>query len=92
MAEWDHPRSMLRRIRGVGYAVVALSLLRILNINPRNVPGSIPGAGRVWQFSLYLFILSFSTFCQVMSPERCPTSLGGSEHHCPVLTIEIAFL
>lgn len=59
MAEWDYPRSMLRRIRGVGYTVVAPGQL---NINPRNVPGSIPGAGRVWQFpSLFFCIFSLPT-------------------------------
>ena len=54
MAEWDHPRFMLRHIRGVGYAVVAPGQL---NINPRNVPGSIPGAGRVWQLLPSFFLL-----------------------------------
>lgn len=67
MAEWDHPRSMLRHIRGVGYAVVAP---RATEYQPQKCPWFDPrGRASLAVAPILFFTLSFSTFCQVM--EAC---------------------
>ena len=58
MAEWDHPRSMLRRIRGVGYTVVALSKLRDTEYQPQKCPWFDP-RGRASMAVLFFFIFLF---------------------------------
>ena len=80
---------MLRRIRGVGYTVVASGQL---NINPRNVPGSIPGAGRVWQFPPHLFFspLFFPSGDDMVNHDLI-VSLGRIESHGYKQTICLCF-